>query len=128
MEIIETSLPGVLLIKPRVFGKQLEDLFQKKPRIHDVEFPSTIFDAEVFDITIPDGMQVDELPPPLDIDAGLLSYHSDVTSNAQILRYKRRYQLKQSHIPAGELEALEAIFRQIAASDGASVVLKRKSP
>jgi hypothetical protein len=121
------SAGDLILIRPQVFARQTEDLFQKKPRKYPVEFSATGMDAEEFEITIPADLEPEELPPPLDIETKLLSYHSDVTAKGQVIRATRRYQLKQPLIPPDEIGVLEGAYRQIAASEAASVVLKKKA-
>jgi hypothetical protein len=122
------SAGNLLLIKPQAIGRNAEGLFQQKPRRYPVEFPSTLTDAEELEISFPNGLEPDELPPPLDIETKQLSYHSAFTAKAQVIRSTRRYQLKQPQIPVSELDELEAAYRQISANEGASIVLKRRTP
>src|SRR4029077_16029730 len=68
---------GLLLVRPRVLGnKGYGFLETKEPRKFPIEFDGPARDTDIFEITIPAGYVVDDLPPPVDADYGFASYHS----------------------------------------------------
>jgi hypothetical protein len=68
---------NLLLVRPRVLGiKGLSIRETKEPRIFPIELDAPARDTDVFEIAIPDGYVVDDLPPPVDADYTFASYHS----------------------------------------------------
>jgi hypothetical protein len=49
---------------------------KKDPRKYPVESDGPEKDTDTFEITLPAGYGVDELPPAVDADYSLVSYHS----------------------------------------------------
>jgi hypothetical protein len=78
---------NLLLVRPRVFGVKSSDLLdQRDPRKYPVAFDAPSRDSDIFEITMPAGYEVDELPPQGNIDAGFASYHSKAEMDGRILR------------------------------------------
>jgi hypothetical protein len=60
---------NLLLVRPRVLGVESSGLLEtREPRKYPVEFPGPRHDNDIFEITLPAGYQVDELPPPTDVE------------------------------------------------------------
>jgi len=58
----------LLLVRPRVLGSKSSALLEtKEPRRYPVEFAGPKHDADVFEIAIPPGYEVEELPPPVNV-------------------------------------------------------------
>jgi len=65
---------NLLLVRPRVLGSKSSALLEtKEPREHPVEFDRPQRDQDVFEIALPNGYDVDELPPPVNVDEGFIS-------------------------------------------------------
>src|SRR6185312_7881259 len=61
----------LLLVRPRVIGSKSRGILEtKEPRQFPIEFEGPVEDTDNFEITLPTGYQVDELPPPVDADFG----------------------------------------------------------
>jgi len=82
-------------------------------------------DADIFDITIPQGYQVDELPRPTDAEYSFASYHSKTAINGNVIRYTRTFEIKELTVPVSQAEELKKLYRTIAAAGRNMVVLKQ---
>jgi hypothetical protein len=81
------SAGGLLLVRPRVVGNKSSDLLEtKEPRRYPVVFEGPSQDTDSFEINMPTGYEVDDLPQPVSADYGFASYHSKAISG-NILRY-----------------------------------------
>ena len=68
---------NLLLVRPRILGSKSSAILEtKEPRKFALEFDGPSRDTDSFDITLPAGYEVDELPQPMDVDYSFGSYHS----------------------------------------------------
>jgi len=118
----------LLLVRPRILGSKSRDLLEtKEARQHSVEFEGPERDTDVFEIELPAGYQVDDLPPPVSLDDGFASYQSKTEVAGRTLRYTRTFEIKNLSVPVGEAEKLREFYRVIADDERNSAVLKRAS-
>jgi hypothetical protein len=78
-----------------------------------------------FDITIPSGYVVDELPPPVDADFEFASYHSKTVVNGNVIGYNRTFEVKQLSVPVSKAEELKKFYRIITSDERNTAILKR---
>ena len=115
----------LILVRPRVLGtKSMGFLETKEPRKFPVEFPGPALDTDTFEITLPPGYVVDELPEPVTADYIFGSYHSKTEVTGPVIRYTRSYEIKQLSVPASNAEDLKKFNRLIAGDERSLVVLK----
>jgi transglutaminase-like putative cysteine protease len=119
---------SLLLFRPRVIGRKGDDLLEKKERKNPIEFAATTLESDDFEITLPAGYTVDDLPPPVEQDLGFASYKSKFEVKESVLHYSRIYQVKEVWIPPDRVEEVNKLFRAIAADERASAILKRTEP
>lgn len=116
---------GLLLFRPRVLGVKQESFLEtKEPRRFPVEFDGPVRDIDSFEITIPVGYEVDDLPPPVDTDYSFGSYHSKTELKGSVIRYTRTFEVKELSVPVGKTNDVRDFFRTIAGDERSSVVLK----
>lgn len=116
----------LLLVRPRVFGRKSSAVLETKyARVFPVEFDGPARDVDEFDITIPAGYVVDELPPPVDADFDFASYHSRTVVKGNVIDYNRTFEVKQLSVPVSKAEELKKFFRMIASDERNNAVLKR---
>jgi hypothetical protein len=96
----------------------------KEARKFPLEFEAPYRDTDTFDIALPAGYEVDELPPPTDADFSFGSYHSKTELNGQALHYTRSMEIKELSIPVSKLEELKKFYRMIASDERNTAVLK----
>ncbi len=116
----------LLLVRPRVLGVLAQGFLEtKEPRQFPVEFEGPERDTDYFEIAFPAGFEVDELPPPIDVDAGFAVYHSKTEAAGRTLRYSRTIEIKDLSVPADKAPQLRDFYRTIAGDERNSAVLKR---
>jgi transglutaminase-like putative cysteine protease len=118
----------LLLVRPRVLGSKTSGLLEtKEARQYPVEFEGPERDTDVFEIELPAGYQLDELPPPVNLDDGFASYQSKTEIVGRTLRYSRTFEIKNLSVPVSEAQKLREFYRVIANDERNSAVLKRVS-
>lgn len=119
------SAGGLLLVRPRIIGTKVSGLLETpEPRHHPIEFDGARHDTDVFEIALPAGYEVDEVPPPVNVDYGFVSYHSKTETVGRSLRYTRTFERKELSIPVSKAEQLKKFYRIISDDERNSAVLK----
>jgi hypothetical protein len=115
----------LLLLRPRVLGTKSSSLLEtREPRQFPIEFDGPVRDTDDFEITIPTGYTVDDLPAPVNADYDFASYHSKTEASGNLIRYTRTFEIKKLSVPAGRAEELRKFYRIIAGDERNTVVLK----
>jgi hypothetical protein len=116
---------NLLLVRPRVLGSKGSGILEtKEPRKFPLEFEGPSRDTDSFDIALPPGYEVDELPPPMDADYSFGSYHSKTEASGQMLHYTRALEIKELSVPVSKMDELKKFYRMIAADERNTAVLK----
>ncbi|HZQ95535.1 MAG TPA: DUF3857 and transglutaminase domain-containing protein [Candidatus Sulfotelmatobacter sp.] len=116
---------GLLLVRPRVLGVKTSAIMEtREPRQFPIEFDGPVRDTDTFEITIPAGFAVDDVPPPVDADYGFASYHARTEVNGNLIRYSRTFEVKQLSVPVAQADDLKKFYRIIAGDERNTVVLK----
>ena len=116
---------NLLLVRPRVLGSKSSGILEtKEPRKFPVEFEGPSRDTDSFDIALPAGYEVDELPTPMDVEYSFASYHSKTEASGQMLHYTRAMEIKELSVPVSKMDELKKFYRMIAADERNTAVLK----
>jgi hypothetical protein len=115
----------LLLVRPRVVGSLVQP-FNDKPRTIPIDLNATGRWHDSFDITLPAGFVVDEMPAPVNIDEDFASYHSSITAKANQLHYEREYVVRQVQIPAEKAQSFRKLQGMIMADEKGTAVLKKQ--
>jgi len=116
---------NLLLVRPRVVGINSSDLLEtREPRRYPVEFDGPSKNSDIIEIGIPAGYQVDDLPPPVNVDYSFASYHSKTEVNGSMLKYSRIFEVKELSVPVSKVEELKKLYRIIASDERNTAVLK----
>ena len=119
---------NLLLVRPRFIGNKSSDLLEsKEPRKFPVEFEGPSRDSDTFEITLPDGYEVDDLPPAVNADYDFASYHSKSEVSGNVLRYTRTFEVKETSVPLSKVDELKKLYRIIASDERNTAVLQPKS-
>ncbi|HTQ59567.1 MAG TPA: DUF3857 and transglutaminase domain-containing protein [Candidatus Solibacter sp.] len=117
---------NLLLVRPRVVGVKSSALLEtKEPRKFAVEFSGPSLDSDAFEITLPAGYVVDDLPPPVKVDYGFARYQSVSEVKGNVLRYTRQFEVKDPSVPLAKVEELKKLYRIIASDERNTAVLKQ---
>jgi hypothetical protein len=120
---------NLLLVRPRVLGTKSSGILEtKEPRKFPLEFEGPSQDTDSFDITLPPGYEVDELPPPTDVEYSFGSYHSKTETRGSVLHYTRSLEIKQLSVPVSQMDELKKFYRLIASDERNTAVLKPIGP
>jgi transglutaminase-like putative cysteine protease len=122
------SAGNLLIVQPRVVGTKGWNILSGKARKYPIEFREATRQDDVFDITLPKGYVVDELPKPVKTECLYGSYKSEVVVSGSVLHYKRTYEITKVMVPTQKLDEVRDFFRQIAADEHSSAILKRENP
>jgi hypothetical protein len=115
----------LLLVRPRVLGSDALP-FGDKPRSVPIDLNATGRWHDSFDITLPPGYTVDEMPGSVDLDADFASYHSKFATKDNRLHYEREYVVRKVEIPADKFEAFRELESAIIADEKGLAVLKKQ--
>src|SRR5208337_946887 len=116
---------GLLLVRPRVLGVKSSGILEtKEPRKFAIEFQGPSRDTDTFEIAIPTGYVVDDVPPPVDADYSFASYHSKTEVKGNLITYSRTFEVKELSVPVDKTEELRKFYRIIASDERNTVVLK----
>jgi hypothetical protein len=116
---------GLLLVRPRVLGVKSQGFLEtREPRKFPVEFDGPARDSDSFDITIPAGYVVDDIPPAVDADYSFASYHAKTEVNGNVIHYSRTWEVKELSVPVAHADELRKLYRIIASDERNTVVLK----
>jgi hypothetical protein len=116
---------NLLIVRPGVVDSKRLGIASGKPRKYPIEFPEATRQDDTFDITLPEGYVVDELPKAVDVDCPYGSYKSQVQVAGNTLHYTRMYEIKDVYVPTQKLDEVRTFLNQIAADERASAVLRR---
>lgn len=122
------SAGDLLILRPRVVGAKGSSILTGKPRKYPIEFTEASRQDDVFDITLPPGYVVDELPKPVQVECAYATYKTEVQVADNVLHYKRTYEIKDVVVPTQKLDEVRDFFHQIAADEKSSAVLRRANP
>jgi len=122
------SAGDLLIIRPRVVGEKGSSILAGKERKYPIEFQGTSLQSDVFDITLPSGYVVDELPQPVDAHCEYATYKSSMEVTDNVLHYKRVYQINGISVPTDKLPEVRDFFHQVAVAEKSSAVLRRTTP
>jgi hypothetical protein len=119
---------NLFLVRPRVIGIKSSGLLEtKEHRQFPIEFEGPARDTDIFEIILPAGYEVDDLPPPVDADYSFASYHSKTEAMVGAIRYTRTFEIKQLSVPVSRAEELKTFYRTIASDERNTAVLKLSS-
>ncbi len=121
-----TTAGPLLMVRPRVFGS-VGLKVDRKPRLLPVDLRQTMRASDEFDIALPAGYSVDELPDPVKLDLGFASYESSTTVQGQMLHYKRVYTVREVTLPAERYSELQKMASVIEADEQSRAVLKKSN-
>jgi hypothetical protein len=119
------SAGKLMILRPRVVGAKGSNLLAGKPRKYPIEFGEATRQDDVFDITLPAAYVVDDLPRPVQVDCAYGSYKSEIKVADNTLHYKRTYEIKDIIVPTEKLEDVRKFFKEIAADERSTAVLRR---
>jgi len=116
---------NLLLLRPRVVGTKTQGTLETKdPRVFPIEFDGPARDMDNFEIALPAGYEVEELPPPVDAEYSFASYHAKTEVQGNVVDYRRTFEVKELSVPAARAEELKRFYRIVATDERNTIVLR----
>jgi hypothetical protein len=115
----------LLLLRPRVVGSDAEAL-NDKPRKYPIQFEVLGDWKDDFDVRIPAGYAIDEVPDPVNVDVGFASYRSEVKADGNTLHYSREYVVKKLDLDPDQYAELKKFEAVVNTDENRSAVLKKQ--
>ncbi|MFP5228483.1 MAG: DUF3857 domain-containing transglutaminase family protein [Acidobacteriota bacterium] len=119
------SAGNLLLVRPRILGDLSRGL-NDKPRTVPISFDGVGTWRDDFDVKLPPGYAIDDLPDPVSVDVGFATYHSEVKAQGGDLHYQREYVLKKLELAPADYPELRKLEAAIATDENSSAVLKKQ--
>jgi hypothetical protein len=119
----------LLLLRPRVLGTHahlVPDVMAGKERAYPIELGHPGRWRDSFDIAIPEGYVIDDIPNPVDVDVDFASYHSSVSAQGRVLHYESEYVVRDIEIPAAKAAAFRLLESAILTNEKGAAVLKKQ--
>jgi hypothetical protein len=115
----------LLLVRPRVLGRKASAILEtREARSFPIEFEGPEKDVDMFEIKVPAGYEVDDLPPPVDADFNFASYHSKTEAKDNVITYTRTFEVKELSVPVKQADDLKKFYRIVAGDERNTAVLK----
>ncbi|HEX4156124.1 MAG TPA: DUF3857 and transglutaminase domain-containing protein [Acidobacteriaceae bacterium] len=114
----------LLMVRPRVFGTYALPV-DHKTRTVPIDLEQAMQGTDDFDIQLPAGYTVDELPDPVKLDLGFAAYQSSTVLQGRTLHYTRTFTVRTVSLPPDQYPALQRLVGIIAADEDSRVILKR---
>jgi hypothetical protein len=116
---------NLLVLRPRVLGEKGRNILSGKPRKYPIEFEEASRQDDDFEITLPAGYVVDELPLPVKTECAYGTYKSEVKMDGNKMHYKRSYEINDLIVPTQKLNEVRDFFHQIDVDERSSAILRR---
>jgi hypothetical protein len=115
----------LLLVRPRIVGSDAEAL-NDRPRKYPIQFGALGDWRDNFDVRIPAGYVIDEVPEPVDLDLDFASYRSEVKIDGNTLHYSREYVLKKLELDPDQFAALKKFEAVVTSDENRNAILKKQ--
>ena len=115
---------SLLMVRPRVLGTFVMTLDEKR-RTYPVNMRDTVQNHDSFDLELPAGYDVDELPVSVKKDTGFASYESMTSVNGNTLHYERTFTVRELEIPAKQYDDLRALMGVIVSDERSNAILRK---
>lgn len=118
----------IIYINPILLYRMDENPFKLEKREYPVDFSSPFERLFLCRITIPENLQVDELPTPkvIALPGNAARYTYSVTQSGKILNIVSNFQVNRSIFSQTEYPDLREFYNQVVAKQAEQIVLKAK--
>ncbi len=119
------TMGPLLMVRPRVLGSDAPHP-DRKARHVPINLSETMVARDDFNIRLPPGYAVDELPEPVKLDLGFASYESSTEVHENVLQYRRTYTVREITLPADRYPDVQKLAGVIEADEQSRAVLKKQ--
>ena len=118
------KVADMVLLRPRLVGRKPDTIVDMKERTYGYVTDGPSVQTDDVEIALASPLQVDELPPAVNVTTPAVQYASRSEFKDGVLRYTRKYALQTFFVPREKLAELNQAFSKILADERASAVLK----
>jgi len=115
---------SLMLARPRVLG-QKSFYVDPKPRRYPVELGGPSRETDNYEIEVPPGYKVEDVPDAVKLDVGFASYQSHTDVNGSRLRYWREYVVRDFSVGPEHFSDWKKLQGVIGADEAAEAVLSQ---
>ncbi|MEO1256790.1 MAG: DUF3858 domain-containing protein [Bacteroidota bacterium] len=117
----------IIYISPIVYSDFDENPFKAEKRYSNIDLPYNFFDQYLFELDIPQGYEIEELPAPASIslpnNGGSFQYRAMVSG--QTIKITSAVKFNQLSFSPKEYPAIKTLFDMIVEKHGEQIVLKK---
>ena len=114
------------MFRPCVFGsKVFIRLSGEKERKYPLHFTTLRRNTDVFEIVLPEGYQVEQLPRSVEHDSPFALYRASFALEGRILKYVRTLEIKQMSVSPDQADAVRRFYRHVDQDENRFVFLRR---
>ncbi len=119
------NMGSLMMVRPRVLGTDRFASDQKQRKL-PIDLTETMQAEDEYDIDLPAGYTVDEIPSPVSLDVGFASYTSNTEQKGNTLHYTRTYTVREVSLPANKYSDVQKLASTILADEQSTAVLKKQ--
>jgi hypothetical protein len=119
------TMGSLLMVRPRVVGSEYLRP-NNKDRHVPIDLRQTMQAKDDYEIELPPGYAVDEMPDPIKLDLGFAAYQSSTQVKGNVLHYSRTYTVREVTLPAEKYGEVKRLAGIIAADEESRAVLKKQ--
>jgi hypothetical protein len=120
-----SAMGPLLTVRPRVLGEEAPPVDHTNRKI-PIDLRETMQARDDYEIELPSGYVVDELPEPVKVDLGFASYESATQVKGNVLHYSRTLTVREITLPAERYADLQKLSGLVANDEQSLAVLKKQ--
>jgi Domain of Unknown Function with PDB structure (DUF3857)/Transglutaminase-like superfamily len=114
----------LMLVRPRVLDEKSFEV-ETKPRHYPFVLGGASQETDTYEIELPTGYKVDDVPDPVKVDMGFASYQSKVEVTGSKVRYWRQLTVRDVRVSPEKIADLRKFEGTVGADEMSDVVLMR---
>jgi len=112
----------LMLVRPRVLDEKSFEV-ETKPRHYPFVLGGVSDETDTYEIDLPAGYKVDDVPDPVNVDMGFASYQSKVETSGSTIRYWRQLIVRAERVSPERVPDLRKFEGIVGADEMSAVVL-----
>lgn len=121
------KMNNLMFFSPKVIGRMEENIFKQEERVYPIDYNYPIKEQYMFNIQLPEGYEVDELPKPLvmSLPENKGRYVYVVKAVGNTLQLNCQFTINETIIPGGSYPEIKKFYELIVAKEAEQIVIKK---
>ncbi|MGE9311674.1 DUF3857 domain-containing protein [Niabella sp. CJ426] len=115
-----------LFLRPNIVSTYTSKLAETEKRTHDIVCTYAFVDRDTVNITIPEGYQIESMPPPVKLNNQFGAYHVSYKIEGRSILLIRSYERNAGTFPAKDYTSFVDFYNKIYKADQARMVFVKK--